>query len=65
MTKTCKNCKWWDRDYQFVGEGVCKILSGFDKPGVYGDCCDGSEIVSRADFGCIHFEPKQFPMSGV
>ena len=61
MTKTCKSCRWWDNHGSDDAE-ECAKLSEPLFGGVFGDCCDEGTIYSYPDFGCIHWQQKEFPM---
>jgi hypothetical protein len=65
MDKICKNCKWWDREYNsdYIEEQPCKriINNTFatnNDISVIGDNLDFEHILFSGYFGCIHFEEK-------
>ena len=69
MSGSCKDCKHWDTEPLIAGFGVwgfCQIAahrampkkSGLDRAYAVNLKCEDSELMTGANFGCVHFEAK-------
>jgi len=64
LSKTCKNCHWYERPGNGTHECSCpKMVYGYgprcDSDGVDVEDDEGWGMVPGPDFGCIHFKHKE------
>lgn len=68
MKKTCFYCAWWgekseDPGFRMCGSPKCRndYLADKDSFGCRnGEPMNGGVVTTGPDFGCIHYEPKDY-----
>lgn len=70
MTDRCRSCHWWtaNRPPFDTGWGTCELLSADSLTAPANALgCDPGEgyLVTRADFGCVAWEPLGHPAAMV
>ena len=61
MIGFCKNCKFWGKEstsIEFEGFHYCKALEE-DSDIFWVSAYDVYNIMTKADFGCVLFQPKE------